>query len=204
MQKVWFGLLGIFGIGAGIGFFAGERYGRKQALKNKPAEEEVREKPKGLALACTDASATMNDLAESLGYIPEEDEMEKNAREMDKYLAGFEHPEDGDETDKEQEETHQEVLKDCVDVYYDEDIFDSETEYTCTDLTYYLEDEVLCDENEKRIEDPEELVGPDALHLLEESNVPVIYAKNHWNEHFYRITAIPNAYGRVVLGLEDQ
>lgn len=199
MKKVWLGLLGIFGLGAGIGFFAGERYGRKQAGKELAAEkeqEQVPDIPKERRVNSSDA------LLKDLGYVSDEDDMDQNKQAMDEYLSQFEHPAEEEESSKDDTEDHSRLLKDCIDIYFDEDLYDAETEYTCQDLAYYLEDEVLCDDNEKRIEDPEEILGPDALPNLVEGQMAVIYVKNHWNEHFYRITAVPNAYGRVVLGLE--
>lgn len=197
MRKVWFGLLGIFSLGAGIGFFAGERYGRKQAGKELAAEKE---EPAVNAAKIT-LSPSADQLLDSLGYNPSDD-MDETKAEMDEYLSQFEHPSEEEGSSDENTEDYSRLLKDCIDIYFDEDVYDSESEYTCQDLAYYLEDEVLCDENEKRIEDPEEILGPDALPNLTESQMAAIYVKNHWNEHFYRVTAVPNAYGRVVLGLE--
>jgi hypothetical protein len=49
----------------------------------------------------------------------------------------------------------------------------------------------------------EDLIGPNTLNDMKELGVQVIFARNHWNETLYKITRIENAYGRVVLGLDD-
>lgn len=189
-MKAWIGLLGIFGLGCGVGWFAGERYGRKKAAEERFEATEVSNYP-------TEVSKTPEEEAENIakeaGYIPDEDDMEVSAREMDDYLAETQHPSDDEPKDDSR----------LIEVLFDQDIWDRETDYDCVELFFYAEDEIVCDEDDHRIEDVEDLIGPNTLNDMKELGVQVIFAKNHWNETLYKITRIENAYGRVVLGLDD-
>ena len=189
-MKAWMGLLGIFGIGLGVGWFAGERYGRKKAAEEAEMMPE-RPHPKKDEAVCPEEMA--ENIAKEAGYIPDEDDMEVSAREMDDYLAETQHPSDDEPKDESQ----------LIEVLFDQDIWDRETDYDCVELYFYAEDEIVCDEDDHRIEDVEDLIGPNTLNDMKELGVQVIFARNHWNETLYKITRIENAYGRVVLGLDD-
>lgn len=189
-MKAWMGLLGIFGIGLGVGWFAGERYGRKKAAEEAEMMPEGPH-PKKDEAVCPEEIA--ENIAKEAGYIPDEDEMEASAREMDDYLAETQHPSDDEPKDDSR----------LIEVLFDQDVWDRETDYDCVELYFYAEDEIVCDEDEHRIEDVEDLIGPNTLNDMKELGVQVIFAKNHWNETLYKITRIENAYGRVVLGLDD-
>lgn len=189
-MKAWLGLLGIFGLGCGVGWFAGERYGRKKAAEEaKMMPEEPH--PKKDEVLSTEEEA--ENIAKEAGYIPDDDEMEVSAREMDDYLAETQHPSDDEPKNDSR----------LIEVLFDQDVWDLETDYDCVELFFYAEDEIVCDEDEHRIEDVEDLIGPNTLNDMKELGVQMIFARNHWNETLYKITRIENAYGRVVLGLDD-
>lgn len=190
MAKAWMGLLGIFGLGLGIGWFAGERYGRKKAAEE--ATEVSKEKTE-VSNEPEMPEKTAKNIAKESGYIPDEEEIDSFAKEMDDYLAETQHPSDDEPTDDSR----------LIEVLFDEDIWDAETQYDCCELFFYAEDGVVCDEDDHKIMDVEDLIGPTTLDDMQELGVSVIFAKNHWNETFYKITRIENAYGRVVLGLDD-
>lgn len=174
-MKAWLGILGIFGVGAGVGFFVGERYGRKKAAEEaemvvpEPESDEMRAET---IITENGYASDENDISEADTLHPEDDEPE----EEDKHL---------------------------IEILFDEDQWDFETEYDCHELFFYEEDGVVCDEDEHVIHDPEELIGENTIAEMNRLGVDVIFAKNHWNESFYKIVRIENAYGRAVLGLDD-
>ena len=186
-MKTFAAFFGLAGICFGIGFFAGERYGRKQVKQNLEKEDQDAE---------TDTVTP-----EELGYISDECQSEK----MDNYLAEHEHPDEADSQETEETEENDislEPLDDFIEVFFDEDRWDNETAFDCRDLTYYVEDEILCDEDEKRIDDPQELIGSTAIALMLQTASPVIFVRNSWSEVLYRISRVDNAYGRAVLGID--
>ena len=199
-MKAWLGIFGIFGIGLGIGFFAGERYGKKQAM-NIPNEVSNKAGEDG-----TDDKETANKIAEDQGYISSDD-LTPTVEEMDQYLASFEHPSEDDEDEIEPEpdtkDENEQIEDELIELFCDESRWDSETEYDCHELYWYTEDNVICDEDEHRLEDAEERIGKNTIATMTEWDVPVIFARNSWSEDLYKITKIDNAYGRVVLGLDE-
>lgn len=191
-MKAWLGLISLGVTLLGVGFFAGERYGEYKV--NKEIEESKMDE------RVEEASAP-EVKPEDLGYISDSDEMDTHARDMDEYLAKFEHPEEDD--DEEAKEDKKAAVDAQIEIFFDEDRWDMETEYDCHELYYYVEDEVLCDEDEHRIEDPEEMIGSETLKTMIDGGFSVIFARNEWSEDLYKITRIDNAYGRVVLGLDE-
>lgn len=203
-MKAWLGLLGIGAIGFGIGFFAGERYGRAKAEESPPEPAHIQVAKK--------EPVTDKDVAEYIakkeGYVSDED-MDDTVQRMDEYLSGFEHPEEDDDQD---DMVLKEYLtppnipgtdKNEIEVFLDVDRWDAETEYDCHELYYYEEDEVVSDEDDHRIEDYEELIGENTIQQMNDLGVLVIFARNNWTESVYKITRIQNSYGRLVLGLDD-
>jgi len=202
-MKAWIGGLILSGIGFGVGFFAGERYGRKKANEAKQEPKLVEEKP---ILEQTKENA--EEIIQQTGYVAEDgtDDVDSQVEEVNAYLAQFEHP---DENDDPVEDDILEEPESKEDPSYIElvtaDDWDAEEELNRVELTYYEDDEVVCDEDEQRVDDAEDLLGHEALHsfgtnLLNPDDV--IYVKNHWMETIYQVTRIHNSYGRVVLGID--
>lgn len=206
-MKGWLGGLIIAGIGFGVGFFAGERFGRKEKEKDIPPVV-VEEAPAPVPDPPPSSKEVANDICEKEGYISEEREsVDKDLNEVNEYLSQFESPE---EESGEEEENAGGVLIEAPPEDYisliTADEFDADEVYGRVSYTYYDEDDIVCDENEVRVEDVEDLIGTEALHSFgKDPRNPdnVVYVRNTWDETLYEITCIHNSYGRVVLGIDD-
>lgn len=200
-MKAWVGFLGLFGLGAGVGFFAGVHF--EQRRKRKEEEDILRQEQE-----------ESDKIMQEQGYEPDENDidpgdmdMEKTAREMEEYLAKFEHPGDDeelvDDEDLNAESAGKAGTDDSIELFFDEDRWDSETDYACRELYYYVEDGIVADEDEHRIEDYEDMIGSEAINEMLEAGTGVIFARNSWTEELFKVTQMNNAYARLVLGLED-
>ena len=199
-MKAWLNAAILVGMGFGLGFFAGERFGMKKAPK-MPVETPQPEK---------DEVLDSQNIAKNEGYIPDDDEIDidKQVEEVNAYLAEFEHPAEEDEPEEEPVYKASRIILDdhpTIGLVTGVD-WENEEEFSRVSLTYYDEDEVVCDEDEQRIEDPEEILGPVALKSFGQNPMnpeDVIYVRNTWTETMYEVVRIHNAYGRVVLGLDE-
>lgn len=75
--------------------------------------------------------------------------------------------------------------------------FAMEDDYDTTTLTYF-EDEVLVDELNEKIEDVEELIGPDALNHFGEYEEDSVYVRNHNRMTDYEILKDARTYKEVL------
>lgn len=201
-MKNWMALL-FAGIGFGLGYFTGERVGERK--KNaKPVEfvggEEKYVAP-GDPVFEEEENRKINQhaaelLAQQEGYISDEQAEAANA-----YFAQFESPQEEDPLTDDEDVIEAEAKPDIWVIT--EDQYEAETDFEHRELYFYAEDLVVCDEDEKRIDDPEELIGKEALDFLSSGESDVVYIRNAWTECVYRVEAIENAYGRVVLGLDE-
>lgn len=198
-MKAWVGFLGLFGLGAGVGFFAGVHF--EQRRKRKEEEDILRQEQEESEKIMKEQGYDSNEDDSE----PSEMDMEKTAREMEEYLAKFEHPDDEEDLEDDTTEVHEagKAGTDDIELFFDEDRWDSETEYACRELYYYVEDGVVADEDEHRIEDYEDMIGPEAINELLEAGTGVIFARNSWTEELFKVTQMNNAYARLVLGLEE-
>lgn len=208
-MKGWLGGLIIAGIGFGVGFFAGERFGRKEQEKEKNIPPVVVEEAPALIPDPPSSSKEIaKDICEKEGYISEEREsVGKDLNEVNAYLSQFESPEE--ESGEEEEDAGGVLIEAPPEDYISlitADEFDADEVYGRVSYTYYDEDDIVCDENEVRVEDVEDLIGTEALHSFgKDPRNPdnVVYVRNTWDETLYEITCIHNSYGRVVLGIDD-
>lgn len=200
--KAWLGIFGVFGIGFGAGYFVGERRRKKNAPKEVTVENPIENLGKAFANIATSA----NDIIQEQGYAPQDD-MIVAKEEMDQYLADFEHPEDEEESDDISDEPS-DLINDedeSVELFCDESRWENETEYDCYEYFWYMRDDVVCDEDENRIEDVGDVIGKVTLQTMMDWDVDVIFARNsgRFNEGLYKITRINDSYGRAVLGLSE-
>lgn len=177
--------------GAGVGFFAGERIGEKIANKNRKEGCDhcttVIQEP--------DDRQLMADIARDNGYITEEQQA------ADEYFAEHEHPSEEDDTPTLEEP----VPEDRYISIIDEDEWENDVDTDKVELTYYDEDEIVCDEDENRIEDYEDLIGNWTLdRFVEDQNLEILYVRNSFTETLYMIVRVRNAYSRAVLGIEGE
>lgn len=207
-MKGWLGGLIIAGIGFGVGFFAGERFGRKEKEKDIQSVI-VEEAPAIVPGAPPSSKEVAKDICEKEGYISEEREsVGKDLNEVNAYLSQFESPEE-DSEDEGEEDAGGVLIEAPPEDYISlitADEFDADETFGRVSYTYYDEDDIVCDENEVRVEDAEDLIGPEALHSFgKDPRNPdnVVYVRNTWDETLYEITCIHNSYGRVVLGIDD-
>lgn len=193
-MKGWLGGLILAGVGFGVGFFAGERFGRTHAGNDAIEENEA------LAPASEESSSDV-DIAKREGYVPD-DQLDADLKDVNAYMSQFESPSEDDDTP---DDIHKNDLAEYITII-DADEYDTETEFSQTSLTYYDEDGIVCDENETVVDDVEDLIGNDVLHTFGQNPLNpenVVYVRNNWTETVYEITLIHNAYGRVVLGIND-
>lgn len=204
-MKKWLSMLLFTGIGFGLGFFTGKRVGEHKKENAKPAEvpkveyhidtwDIIEQENRRL-------KEETNTIAQKLGYTDGgKDEAYAMQQEVtDQYFSQFEHPAEDEDDERVLEEAAPQNIE--VITY---DAYEAETDYEHKSLYFYTEDLVVCDEDEKRIDDPEELVGKEALDMLAGMETSAICVRNHWTESVYFVQAIDNAYGRVVLGIEDE
>lgn len=220
-------------IGCGVGFIFGEKLSKKKAdrntqvmagrvLKREINNDNIRVGVEGSDWAAREVRrANMEErkaqiansweinlakkIQEENGYSVEEEPIDANEVSADEYLASHEHPDDGDTDGDLLNIVPDRAPEDYIYVI-DVDEYETEEEYEHVEVTYYEEDEVFCDEDEKRIEDPEQIFGKNVNDLFGRNPVnpdDVIYIKNTWFEKVYQITRIHNSYGRVILGLDD-
>lgn len=196
--KAWLGIFGVFGIGFGAGYFTGMRkMANYAAEKIDSAHEKYIE---------NHSPISADNIIKEQGYAPQDD-MSAAKEEMDQYLAGYEHPEDEEESDDISDELS-DLINDedeSVELFCDESRWENETEYDCYEYYWYMKDDVVCDEDENRIEDVGDVIGKVTLQTMMDWDVDVIFARNsgRFNEGLYKITRINDSYGRAVLGLSE-
>ena len=205
-MKAWFGFAAIAGIGFGIGFFAGERYGRKNERKRREAFDEETSKMKAVDKKETTENhayfeAAVNDKFVHT-YNPDEIDVDAQAKEMDEYMARFESPEE----EEEEESKKPEVSSPPSDYIHivNEDVWDENTEYDPNELRYFDEDEVVVDESDERVEDPEDRIGYTVLPIFHERpEIDEQFVINDWTMEIFRIIRVRNSYAKAILGLDD-
>lgn len=197
-MKKWLSMLLFTGIGFGLGFFTGKRVGEHKKENAKPVEG-ITYDHTGAQLIAEVTQKDADGLAVSLGYTDggKDEAYAMQQEATDQYFSQFEHPTEDEDDERVLEEAASPNIE--VIAY---DAYEAETDYEHKSLYFYTEDLVVCDEDEKRIDDPEELVGKEALDMLASMEASAICVRNHWTESVYFVQAIDNAYGRVVLGLD--
>lgn len=188
-MKAWVGFVTIFGAGLGVGFFAGTRYGQKKEidrqndiLKEQQAAKQEEKKTDEIYEKAKEAVKE---------YTDKDFDMDKAAKEMDDCL----NPQDFPGWDDEPEEDDK-YIRIAGEVDWDEN-----TEYSPNELRYFKEDEQFADENDERVEDPEESIGKEAIRQLREyDNLQELYVVNEWTMEIFRITVEHDSYARAILG----
>ncbi len=132
-MKAWMALLWS-GLGFGIGYFAGSRFGNKG--DEKEAAKEVTPEQLGYSVPDTDEEKADD------GFDDEED-FDTGIEEMESFLAETEHPED-DEPEFEPKKHENKVV---MVVQMDEMLEDLEN-YPQVNLHWYVKDDVLCDDTD--------------------------------------------------------
>lgn len=73
-------------------------------------------------------------------------------------------------------------------------------------VTYYSEDDVLADENEEIISDPNSIIGEDALLNFGEGSddADIVYVRNEKIAVDYEVIRVYKSYSRDILGIDDE
>ncbi len=139
-----------------------------------------------------------------------EAQYQKNVcEELEKYMAEHEIP---NETDLETDNFKGTIVfpEKTLDYVFYTDVDDWEmnddNDFSRAEITYYEEDGVYCDENEREVVNAARFFGPAAhkqFGRISSNPKDVIFVTNSWFKKMYMITRVHNAYSRAVLGLED-
>lgn len=71
------------------------------------------------------------------------------------------------------------------------------------DLTYYAEDDILCDDQEQVIEDPEAIIGDALTKFGVESDYPdTVYVINERVRAIFEVLMVEGSYQEIVLGVK--
>lgn len=225
-MKAWTNVLW-FLIGGGIGYFVGDGIRKKidSREKEEPKKEEKpahEEKPvvildrneEAIIESSRKIRQEMNETAKSMAELAgysrppkteeekeaEEPDFDKDVAEMELYLASFEHP--SEETGEENEDARPEYIT-------VQDYFENESQYEQRSLIYYDEDQVLCDENEEKLENaasviPREFIPPDETQIQYYNDGEYFFVRNHRLKTDYEIKIMYCSYAHMVMGLEPE
>ena len=201
-MKAWFGLLAIAGLGFGVGFFAGERYGRKKERDIQQMEAEASQVAKEDPFY-EQAKAAVRAYAGN--DIPKDDDQAKQLEEMNEYLAQFESPDDEGEDQTPDEKPKKNPLHHDDDiVIVSEDVWENNTEYEPIELKYFDVDEVVTDEFNERVEDPEDSIGLKVLEYFKDyTDIHEQYVQNSWTMEIFHISRVRDSYACAVLGMDE-
>lgn len=189
-MKTWMKVLMWFGLGAGIGFFAGWQVGERQNARK--AEEADEDAYAAVTSSIESAQAAFDQLAES------SDAFHKKVNDM---LGTYRGDIDGDETPS-IVQLHPTYIRP---VQITEDEFNyNENGYDLHDMVWYEGDEVLYDETKQEIiPEPESEIGLGMLDAFggdPRRAVNVIYVKNETFGKLYRVVKSPEAFNEEVDG----
>ena len=212
-MKAWLGLAAIGGIGFGIGFFAGERFGRKKQADEQRLEREEQEHaaPPPVSPEPKEPASDISNCLPPKEYNPNVDDidLDAQAKEMNEYFAQFESPNENDDYDPDLEDVAEKELdkpkkdKDYIRIV-NEDFWNNNTIYDPNELRYFEEDEVVADESDERVEDPEDSIGHQVLEYFNDfTDLDVQYVLNTWTMEVFKITRVHDAYARAILGLDE-
>lgn len=75
--------------------------------------------------------------------------------------------------------------------------------FECIDLTYYAEDDILCDDQEQVIEDPESIIGDALTKFGVKSGYPdTVYVINKRVRAIFEVLMVEGSYQEIVLGMK--
>ena len=188
-------LLGFAGLGFGVGFYIGERYGMK-----KQREQE----DNGVVVSFI-PDEKLEEAAET--YAPPvtaatDIDLEQAHKDMDAYMSTFEHPTEEDQEEEDRRNVPKKPDETFIQII-DPDIYDAETEFAPHEWSYYEQDHILCDEDNERIENPEDYVGTMIEDIFYEyPDKDVLYVRNSWLGEKFQITRLNDSYARAVEGMD--
>ena len=191
-MKAWVGFATIFGAGLGVGFFAGTRYGQKKEIDKQndilKEQQAAKQEEKKTDKVVEEAKEAIKE------YTDKDFDMDKAAKEMDDCLNTQDFP--GRDDEPEEDDKYIRIAGEAD--------WDENTEYSPNELRYFKEDEQFADENDERVEDPEESIGKEAIRQLREyDNLQELYVVNEWTMEIFRITVEHDSYARAILGEND-
>lgn len=203
-MKAWFGFAAIAGIGFGIGFFAGERYGRKNEKKQQMDQLRVEEETRKIEEKKQEEQDRRTIVHAANEYYPqglEDIDLDSMTQEADAYLAQFESPEEDKEEEEKPAPAHPEEKYIQI---VNEDVWDQNVDYAPVELRYFDQDEVVVDESDERVEEPEDSIGNQVLGYFQQfDDLEEQFVLNNWTMEIFRISRVRDAYARAILGLDE-
>lgn len=203
-MKAWFGFAAIAGIGFGIGFFAGERYGRKNEKKQQMDQLRVEEETRKIEEKKQEEQDRRTVVHAANEYYPqglEDIDLDSMTQEADAYLAQFESPEEDKEEEEKPVPAHPEEKYIQI---VNEEVWDQNVDYAPVELRYFDQDEVVVDESDERVEEPEDSIGNQVLGYFQQfDDLEEQFVLNNWTMEIFRISRVRDAYARAILGLDE-
>lgn len=205
-------LLSVFSalIGGGIGWFAArERYkvdydiavneyfrSQENKIEDLEAEKEHLTKLKSsyedryAEIVNNYAKPSLEDLAQKYAD-----------KDLDRFVAERQAPDDDDLDEP------IDIPRESPYIITSREFDESHPEYDKIYMSYYRDDDILAEDDyiDEMVEDPESIVGPDALTMFgwDEEEGNVVCVRNENNNTDYYITMIPGKYVELVQGIKD-
>lgn len=143
-----------------------------------------------------------SEMVESLEEVRNEDEYEESSEEVEVYSIfdqAVEVDADGNVIEEEPIDVSKPYVISSEEYSHDEPEFDKIT------ISYYEEDDTLCDDRERPIDDIEGLIGDALSHFGEKSNDRnIVYVRNHRISSDFEVLRETGEYAVRVLGLEKE
>jgi hypothetical protein len=192
------------GVGGGLGYLIGDtvayqlyRLDGIDLSEEEKQELEYRKEMKKRAIDLADEYSWSTDVTEPntevvQSAVEKEKKLVTNYAEKFKQTHGLVKPK------------QEESVEDWSHISFisEEEFEDNEDGLVVIQLSYYEEDDVVTDSNDKVIKSPDDILGPDALTKFGEGtgDPDMCYVRNDLNEAMYEVVRIHGAYDNIILG----
>jgi hypothetical protein len=216
-------LAGGLGVGLVVGFIIGWRFNRAKIYAEAFAQseeevEKIREMYREATIVKMDDKPKLEEVIEERGYAEKSEEPERQTRPPVPIPPTVVLSEQTEiptiklETGKSKDldwNYEEELAKRTPDqpyIIHEDEFAENETQYRQESLTWYAGDEILADENEDKIETPNDIVGLENLSRFGHGSgdYNVVFVRNNERQMEYEISRVPNSFSEEVLGIHDE